>query len=242
MATELSKLEWIEILQSKEITNEIDLSIFQALFSFNRNAAPASEIGRILGYEGKSTQGPVNLEVGRYAKRIANHYEINFTERSNSKFKFWDLFFNGWYRGNKFVWQLKKELQEALEETELTGVEQYAEELNSENQELFTEGLKKVVVVNSYERNPKARQKCIEYWKPICQVCDLDFYKKYGEIGKGFIHVHHIIPISEIGVEYEIDPKKDLIPVCPNCHSIIHRVNPPLTIDELKKIIEEKRS
>ena len=241
MATELSKLEWVEILLSKEITKEIDLSILQVLYSSNRNAAPASEIGRILGQEGKKPQARINLAIGNYAKRIARHYEINFTERSNRKFKFWDLFFNGWDRGNKFVWQLKNELKEALEETEMTGVEQFAEEVNIENKDLYKEGFKKTIIVNSYERNPKARQKCIEYWKPICQVCEIDFFKNYGEIGKGFIHVHHIVPISEIGKEYEIDPKKDLIPVCPNCHSMIHRVNPPLTIEELKKRIKEKK-
>lgn len=239
MATELNKLEWVEILQSKEITKEIDLSILQVLYSSNRNAAPASEIGSVLGQEGKKPQARINLAIGNYAKRIAKHYEINFTERSNGKFKFWDLFFNGWDRGNKFVWQLKNELKEALEETEMTGIEQFAEEVNIENEDLYKEGLKKTIIVNSYERNPKARQKCIEYWKAICQVCEMDFFKKYGEIGKGFIHVHHIVPISEIGKEYEIDPKKDLIPVCPNCHSMIHRENPPLTIEELKKLIRE---
>ena len=241
MATELSKLEWIEILLSPEITNEFDLSIFQALYSFEKNAAPASEIGRILGYEGKSPQGAVNLEIGRYAKRIANSYEISFTERSNRKFKFWDLFFNGWDRGNRFVWQLKEELKEALEETELTGIEQFAEEINKDDEEILTEGLMKSVTVNSYERNPKARQKCIDHWGTVCKICEFDFQDNYGEIGKGFIHVHHIIPISEIGEEYEIDPIRDLIPVCPNCHSIIHRVNPPLGVDELKKIMEEKK-
>jgi predicted HNH restriction endonuclease len=241
MATELSKLEWIEILQSPEITNEFDLSIFQGLYSFEKNAAPASEIGKILGYEGKSPQGPLNLEIGRYAKRIAKHYEINFTERNRRKFKFWDLFFNGWDRGNRFVWQLKEEIKEALEDVELTGIEQFPEEINIEDEEILTEGLRKIIMVNTYERNPRARKKCIDHWKAICAVCDFDFSEKYGEIGKGFIHVHHLIPVSEIGEEYEIDPINDLAPVCPNCHSMIHRENPPMSIEDLKKKIGEKK-
>lgn len=135
---------------------------------------------------------------------------------------------------------IEKELKEALEETELTGIEQFAEEINKEDEGMLIEGLMKSVTINSYERNPKARQKCIDHWGTVCKVCEFDFQDSYGEIGKGFIQVHHIIPISEIGEEYEIDPIRDLIPVCPNCHSIIHRVNPPLRIEELKKIMEDK--
>tara|TARA_R110002050_G_scaffold54303_4_gene122942 strand:- start:29513 stop:29710 length:198 start_codon:yes stop_codon:yes gene_type:complete len=61
----------------------------------------------------------------------------------------------------------------------------------------------------------------------------------YGEIGKGFIHVHHLTPISEIGKKYQIDPINDLRPVCPNCHSMLHRRNPPISVNELKEIIKK---
>ena len=74
----------------------------------------------------------------------------------------------------------------------------------------------------------------------MCSVCGTDFHKMYGELGKGFIHVHHIVPISMIGKEYKLDPIKDLVPVCPNCHAMLHRGEDGkvLTIEELKKIIE----
>lgn len=49
----------------------------------------------MLGNSGKSPHGVLNLEIGRYAKRIAEHYDINFTERGIKKFKYWDIFFNG---------------------------------------------------------------------------------------------------------------------------------------------------
>ena len=91
------------------------------------------------------------------------------------------------------------------------------------------------MTVNSYERNPKARAKCIENYGCKCQCCGLDFEDRYGEIGKGFIHVHHLKLISEIGNKYEVDPIKDLIPLCPNCHAMIHKKNPPFSIDELKE-------
>lgn len=104
--------------------------------------------------------------------------------------------------------------------------------------ELFIEGATKQISVNIYERNPIARKRCIEHFGPVCVVCGFDFYKKYGDIGKGFIHVHHLVPLNEIGEEYQLNPIKDLRPVCPNCHAMLHRRKPPLTIEELKERIK----
>lgn len=71
----------------------------------------------------------------------------------------------------------------------------------------------------------------------------MDFEKQYGELGKGFIHVHHIVPISTIGGNYRIDYEKDLVPVCPNCHAMLHRNGQDeiLTVEELKIILMHKR-
>lgn len=95
-------------------------------------------------------------------------------------------------------------------------------------------------VVNKYERSSVARQKCIEYKGTTCSICGFDFEKVYGEIGHGFIHIHHIKPLNEIGEEYIIDYKKDLIPVCPNCHAMLHRtINGEYpTVEELRNKIE----
>jgi 5-methylcytosine-specific restriction protein A len=97
----------------------------------------------------------------------------------------------------------------------------------------LTEGSKKEVAVNAYERNPIARKKCLEYYGFNCSVCDLNFEKAYGIIGKDFIHVHHLEQLSDIKKEYTVDPIKDLRPVCPNCHAMLHKRNPPYSIDEL---------
>ena len=105
------------------------------------------------------------------------------------------------------------------------------------NDEIYTEGSVKKVSVNRYERDLEARRKCIEHYKPKCRVCDLEFHKFYGTIGDDFIHVHHTIPISEIGDLYAVNPISDLRPVCPNCHAMLHKRKPPFTIKELKKII-----
>ena len=103
------------------------------------------------------------------------------------------------------------------------------------------EGGKSSIKVNKYERSSIARQKCIEYHGVSCKICGINFEDMNGEVGKGFIHVHHIKPISEIDKEYVVDYKKDLIPVCPNCHAMLHRkINGRnLSVDELKKLIKK---
>jgi hypothetical protein len=112
----------------------------------------------------------------------------------------------------------------------------FANELNSDEEAKMPEGGKKTVVVNRYERSNAAREMCINHWKNSCSVCKMEFEKVYGEIGKGFIHVHHLKPISQIGKTYKVDPIKDLIPICPNCHAMIHKKRPePFKIEELKE-------
>jgi hypothetical protein len=109
-------------------------------------------------------------------------------------------------------------------------------------QPAYPEGSKYTVVVNAYERNLSARLACISHYGTRCTVCGFDFKERYGEIGEGFIHVHHLLPLSSLGQQYKIDPKQDLRPVCPNCHEMIHRKKPPYSIEELKQIMQSQVS
>lgn len=102
---------------------------------------------------------------------------------------------------------------------------------------VYTEGKTYSICSNHFERNQDARKKCIEHYGCKCAVCGFDFEKKYGEFGKGYIEVHHIVPLSKIKKTYEVDPVRDLIPLCANCHSIIHRFEPALQPDKLTEII-----
>lgn len=101
--------------------------------------------------------------------------------------------------------------------------------------EKYIEGASKEVFINVYERNPAARKKCIEHYGYKCSVCDFNFEKIYGEIGKGYIHVHHIVPLAKLKKAYKLNPIKDLIPICPNCHAMIHRTDPVMKVKELRK-------
>ena len=99
----------------------------------------------------------------------------------------------------------------------------------------YIEGAAIQVTVNRYERDRKARQAALEWHGYQCKVCGLDMARVYGEIAKGFIHVHHLIPLSEIKENYLVNPKTDLIPVCPNCHAMLHRQDPPLSPKALNR-------
>lgn len=87
----------------------------------------------------------------------------------------------------------------------------------------YREGAVRQVLVNAYERDRAARQACIARFGATCAVCGLKFEDRYGALGAGFIHVHHVVPLSELGPGYELDPIRDLRPVCPNCHAMLHR-------------------
>lgn len=102
-----------------------------------------------------------------------------------------------------------------------------------------TEGKPIKVTLTKYERDPKAREKCLEAHGTACAVCGIDFGKVYGPEFAGKIEVHHKIPISEIGEEYVIDPVNDLVPVCPNCHTALHskKGGGVYTVEELKKMM-----
>jgi hypothetical protein len=118
----------------------------------------------------------------------------------------------------------EKELQEKLEADKPEPVE-------------FHEGTAEYVTLNKYERNQKAREACIAAHGTACAVCGIDFGKAYGPEFAGKIEVHHIVPISEIGEDYVVDPVKDLVPVCPNCHTALHsKKDGVYTVEELKRL------
>lgn len=104
---------------------------------------------------------------------------------------------------------------------------------------VFLEGSKYTITFNKHERNPVARRICINEYGCVCKICGFDYERFYGAYAKDYIQVHHIIPISEIGEEYEIDPLKDLMPICGNCHSIIHRKRIALRPEELVEMLKK---
>jgi hypothetical protein len=105
----------------------------------------------------------------------------------------------------------------------------------------YLEGSAVRILVNRYERDRRAREDCIAHHGAVCSVCEFDFSRAYGRLGEGFIHVHHIMPLASVGRSYEVDGRKDLIPVCPNCHAMLHRGDDPPSAEALRTIVKSSR-
>lgn len=124
-------------------------------------------------------------------------------------------------------------LAEINDEDSLSTVDNFTTEVETK------EGSKKLVYTTKYERDPKLREQAIKIHGLSCMACGFNFLKTYGERGRGFIHVHHVKPLSTTG-ECIINPNIDLVVLCPNCHSMVHRnKNQILTVDELKNLIKK---
>ena len=109
-----------------------------------------------------------------------------------------------------------------------------------ENEPGFLEGKKHQSLETKYERNPANRELCLSTQGYDCKVCGMNFETVYGMIGRHFIHVHHIEMVSQMDAPQIIDPRKDLIPVCPNCHAMLHTQKPPLLPEQLTQILKEQ--
>lgn len=396
MKPNITKNLFVEILHDKDILQPDDLIIFQTLYSLDKQEASATELARIIGWSDKN--GVVGKIVG-LGKRILKKYDIKQSVREDGTRRLWDFFFTGYDKGAFFIYQLKPELIEALEECGLTEnikpisiqnsylfvwnpnkwhqwtdpsndqfIEKDIEELkntgkvtlmwscrsyksirpgdraflvrvgssprgifasgkvvsepflsqhwsgedkdvprvliefdtllNPEKEPILTldnfekgnltkqtwtpqssgisirpevvdeleeewfeflrtqniryspfsestdttityvEGSATQVTQTRYERNIYARKECLKHYGYSCSVCDFNFEKYYGSLGYKFIHVHHLTQVAAIKQEYKVNPIQDLRPVCPNCHAMLHKQIPPLTIDELKDIIK----
>jgi predicted HNH restriction endonuclease len=101
----------------------------------------------------------------------------------------------------------------------------------------YVEGARKTVRVNAFERSTAGRAACLAHYGTDCAACGMNFEAVYGELGQGFIHVHHRNSLALVGAEHEMDPLRDLIPVCPNCHAMLHRGTRVLEVDELRPLL-----
>lgn len=106
----------------------------------------------------------------------------------------------------------------------------------------FREGRVLQVELDRYERDPLAREACLRHHGLACSVCKLDFGTTYGPVADGFIHIHHLRPLSKTHGDHKVNPRTDLRPVCPNCHAVIHLGNRCRSIEAVKKLLQRKRS
>lgn len=101
----------------------------------------------------------------------------------------------------------------------------------------FSEGHATKITVNRYERSASARSACINHHGTLCAACGIRLSDRYGPIAHNLIHVHHLNPLALLNSTNQVDPINDLVPVCPNCHAVIHLRDPPFTITELRSMV-----
>ncbi|MHB8598985.1 MAG: HNH endonuclease [Ktedonobacteraceae bacterium] len=241
---DITKEQWMFLLENEEIITEKDIQLLKLIYDCDSCMATGAQLAQRLRMP---HHAPLNSQVGHLGKRIVKTLNISAPrQRDGEGVNWWHVLF--WGAGTKegFYWILRPQLQEAIRE--LDGEEALSlkmtlpEEIDFDSHEDFYEGAKIQIYVNSYERNRGARDQCVKYYGPTCVICGFDFEKKYGEVGRNVIHVHHLKPLYEIGETYSVDPIKDLRPVCPNCHVIIHKNNPAHSIDEVIALINNTRS
>lgn len=239
-----TKDDFIRALSTEGLLNEFELRQLEVHYHQDGHKITPTELSKLLGE--KSHQG-VSVRNVWMAKKISNFLGINPPERKDGFNRWWAFLTIAEKKGTHWELQLKPEIVSAIEELELFSDKTeiiYPEEITDIH--FSKEGALKHIQVNGYERDSKARSQCLKYYKRIkgkicCIVCEFDFEKAYGDLGKEFIHVHHIVPLYTIGQEYYINPEKDLVPVCPNCHAMLHRNKEVLIVDELKKIVNENK-
>jgi 5-methylcytosine-specific restriction protein A len=234
---DIDKQLWKSILKDPKIINEKVLSILRYMYSRPRFESSGKTIALALGY---SHHAPLNNIIPKFSRRILEKYHaVTIPERDDGTKRLWHIPFLGSYQSDSFNWILRPELVDALEE--VFGIkddeEVFSEEFD-QDEILQLEGKVVTVSVNKYERSRKARKICIDANGYECAVCGFDFEKQYGPIGKGKIQVHHKRLISEYKTEYVLDAINDLVPICANCHMIIHSKKIPFTIEEVKEIMK----
>jgi 5-methylcytosine-specific restriction enzyme A len=212
--------------------------ILEALLDAGPKGMTAGQLARLLGCKDPVA---INGAFGRLAHEIYDHMGEHPDGLQQGEFQWWHVVATGRESPQGWYWSLRPALVVALNELgfQVSVVQQLPEEMQASVGLL--EGAVHKVLVNAYERRPIARRLCLETHGYACTVCHFDFGATYGPAAANYIHVHHLVPLAEIGEEYEVDPVRDLIPVCPNCHAVIHLHTPPLSVQEVKEMLAPTR-
>lgn len=233
MNIKYSKAQYIQALTSKPLT-EIQKKMLIVNYNSSNHTITASEMARLFKWENYSA---ANLHYGKLGSEIAARlgFSLKGTIPLHSIVEF-EKPLDEWH------WILNKELASAMEELGWVSQESSSyipEEIPNKNK--YWEGARRIICLNAYERDRKARDACIKHFGTHCRGCGLLLESIYGKVAKGIIHIHHKTPLHKVNEEYTVDPIQDLIPLCPNCHTIVHLSNPPYTIEELRELLKQNR-
>jgi len=221
----------------------------QAMLDAHLNAAAnritATELARAAGYAGYEA---ANLQYGKLARRICEALQFTPPVGNSGEPTFTYVLATSMKTPSQdWVWTLHEVVVVALQPLEPPAALDQKDEFRPvypdevpENPK-YLEGAVIQRFVNARERDPEARAACIDYWGANCAVCEVDASAIYGVDSVRFIHVHHMQPLSSLTIPTLTDPKNDLRPVCPNCHTVLHMTQPPLSISALRDAMRRRR-
>jgi 5-methylcytosine-specific restriction enzyme A len=208
-------------------------------FSLNRGSAgdAITNIGYML--EGECYERTNNAFATEHFLEMIHHdYGVGRLTKALSAVEKHLEYYEGLPRGSrllkirKIVHKYRKIAEESQQAVRL------AEEVQEAS--AYREGSVQRILVNRYERDPQARADCIKHYGPTCVVCGFKFVAVYGSVAEGYIHVHHLTPLAEIGEQYEVDPIADLRPVCANCHAVIHLGGGCRSLEEVRSVVDPR--
>jgi len=194
--------------------------------------------GQILQFEGQARGKTDGLIINheRAGNEIIVFYQKKKREFPNYGFRYLGRFYYHSHTSGKFIGEPAQFILYPLdvvlddEKGDLIDVEA--------RRPPVPEGKEKTRIQTRFERNPGLRRQTIKIHGTTCAVCGFDFAEKYGKLGEGYIEIHCLKPHTSIRGERDVDPKNDLMPLCSNCHRIIHKSDPMLTVEELKKMLQ----
>ena len=214
-----------------------DREIVQSILYSHNHSSSALQLKSLLGLK---SIVQANSAIGRLGKKIYQLLGSHPDGFNSGEFQWWTVAAIG-HRDDilGFIWSLREDVVSGLI---AAGYCNSGVPLPEEVIPVLREGALKRITVNSYERNPVARARCLAEHGTSCVVCGFNFGNTYGAEAEGYIHVHHLVQLSDISEDYEVDPIQDLRPVCPNCHALIHMSNPPKTIEQARALIVPNNS
>jgi 5-methylcytosine-specific restriction protein A len=216
--------------------SDAQIRLLQEQYAAEERTVTAGQLARLAEIEGGHSV--VNLLYGKLGHAFCDELGIEPDLRPDFSHRWWSVWSIGWTTDAGFVWSMLPQVAEALERLGwVEGPHLYPDELSESKHLVLVEGAVRRTVVNAYERNPRARARCVQIHGAACCVCGISFDAVYGNEARGFIHVHHLRPLSGAAGEYEVDPADDLRPVCPNCHAVIHLGGKARSIEEVRAML-----
>lgn len=229
---------WV-IIDDLTVQKEID----QSVIKYNQTGIPI-QLRKYWGVEalGRGLRKEIILNFNH--KEYFSYIQMENSERMRTKM-YWPSELTRQISARKFVKWISFHYDRDAWKVEFINDENSEEEIKEGNFEVEIfgkEGKKVVYFTNRYERNSKLRKEAIRLHGLTCSCCKMNFREKYGEWGEGFIEIHHVKPLSALDKEEIVHADTDLVPVCSNCHRMIHRKKGiVLSIEDLKSIINEKK-